>query len=92
VGPHAVAPTAVKLGVLIVKFKFCVWQPFTEVYVPLVVYVVPFTGQVYELQAVSADVLVELVLMVKTNVFVAQPDTEVYVPLVVYDCPFTDHV
>ena len=55
-------------------------------------YVVPFTDQVYELQAAAVVVVVELGLMVNTNVFVAQPDTDVYVPLVVYVCPFTDHV
>jgi len=66
-----------------VKTNVCVWQPFTEVYVPLVVYVVPFTDQVYELQAVIVVVVLELVLIVNTKVFVAQPDTEVYVPLVV---------
>ena len=67
------------------------------VYVPLVVYVVAFSDQVYVSHAVADCELEVLLLMVNTNVLVsvhpaAVVPTKVWVPLVVYVRPFTDQV
>ena len=67
------------------------------VYEPLVVYVMPFADQVYELQAVSLTEDMVPVSMVKSNVTVlvhpaAFNDVAVYAPLNVYDIPFRGHV
>ncbi len=66
-------------------------------YVPEVVYVVPFKAQVKESQAVSVTVSVVELLIVKFSVVVkVQPNafvpTCVYVPEVVYVVPFKAHV
>jgi len=71
-------------GVAMVKFKISVAQPVTEVYEPDVVYVCPFTVQVYDEHAFSTVVLLVEAVMVKFKISVAQPLTEVYEPDVVY--------
>ena len=61
-------------------------------YVPLVVYAVPFTDHVYVSHALAVVVLFVLGVIVNIKVWVLHPVTEVYVPLVVYAVPLTDHV
>jgi len=71
-------------GVAMVKFKISVAQPLTEVYEPDVVYIWPFTDQVYVEHALATVVLLVEAVIVKFKISVAQPLTEVYEPDVVY--------
>ncbi len=85
-----------------VKFKVIVsGQPAafvpTCVYVPELVYVVPFKAHVYESHAVSATVAVVELLIIKLSVVVnghpaAFVPTCVCIPELVYVVPFNGHV
>jgi hypothetical protein len=81
--PHAVNTVVLLVLGVMVNTNVSVLQPVTEVYVPLVVYVVPFTDHVYESHALAVVVLFALGVIVNTKVSVLHPVTEVYVPLVV---------
>jgi hypothetical protein len=79
---HALIEVVLFVVGVMVKTNVSVLHPVTEVYVPLALYVTPFTDHVYELHALAVVVLFVLGVIVKTNVSVLHPFTEVYVPLV----------
>ena len=99
---HAVTVSDPEVELLIVRFNVAIEShpaAFVNVavYVPLVVYVVAFADQVYELHAVTVSEPEVELLIVRFNVAIeshpaAFVNVAVYVPLVVYVVAFADQV